>query len=312
MSSVSVIITTYNDSIYLENSLKSVLNQTYIPDEIIVVDDGSFNFESYLIINRFKKNYKFIKYIYQKNFGISSARNVGLKKANSKFICFLDADDTMLYNNLEIKRNKLMTLDDSYFGVFGTFINSNDNKEVLFTNFNDVAFPLNIGKVGYVPGSSASYMFKRHQLMKVNGFDFNLKLYEDFDLIIRLSKIGLKSYGNLGAGFIRNIRTNSVSRSNKYFNTMIEIDKFLNKALIYSYYDIDYINIRKKINLYKFLFNETRKNNILIIDSKNFRYLKLIAVTNKIMIKQLKYRILFYILDILLYIFKFIKIIKYN
>ncbi|WOD43418.1 glycosyltransferase family 2 protein [Hwangdonia lutea] len=85
---VSVIIPTYNRVKIVGNAIKSVLNQTYSNIEIIVVDDGSTDETKALI-----DNFTMVKYIAKPNGGQASARNLGLKHANGKYIASLDSDD---------------------------------------------------------------------------------------------------------------------------------------------------------------------------------------------------------------------------
>jgi len=101
MPKVSVIIPLYNKERAIECTINSVLKQTYADFELIVVDDGS-NDNSANIVTGIALKDKRITYIYKKNGGVSSARNFGLSKANGEWIVFLDADDEMLPNNLEV------------------------------------------------------------------------------------------------------------------------------------------------------------------------------------------------------------------
>jgi glycosyltransferase involved in cell wall biosynthesis len=84
---ISAIIPTFNRAKYTVKAVKSILDQTYSIDEIIVVDDGS-NDNTKELLTSFP-----IQYIYQENKGVSSARNTGIKEAKNKWICFLDSDD---------------------------------------------------------------------------------------------------------------------------------------------------------------------------------------------------------------------------
>jgi|SRR5687768_10307317 len=94
---VSVIIPCYNQGVYLKEAIRSVLSQTYSFFEIIVVDDGSS--ENIEKIIEYEPKIKFIK---QKNQGVSVARNNGLYNGSGHYIVFLDADDRLLPNALEI------------------------------------------------------------------------------------------------------------------------------------------------------------------------------------------------------------------
>lgn len=87
----SVVIPLYNKREYIKRSLVSVLNQAYRVDEVIVVDDGSHdNWEDVVAEQLEHKN---VRVVYQKNSGVSVARNRGAQEARNDLICFLDADD---------------------------------------------------------------------------------------------------------------------------------------------------------------------------------------------------------------------------
>ena len=87
---VSVIIPTYNRVSRLGETLCSVFNQTYQDFELIVIDDGSTD-DSRETLKRFRDNR--LRYVYQENRGVSSARNTGIRLATFSWLCFLDSDD---------------------------------------------------------------------------------------------------------------------------------------------------------------------------------------------------------------------------
>lgn len=89
---VSVIITNYNYAQYIKEAIDSVLNQTYNNIELIIIDDGSID-DSLTVIKKAIKEKSTVRLIAQKNHGIVYTRNLGLKEAKGKYICFLDADD---------------------------------------------------------------------------------------------------------------------------------------------------------------------------------------------------------------------------
>ncbi|EGP5645247.1 glycosyltransferase family 2 protein, partial [Enterococcus faecium] len=97
---VSVIIPFYNQKFWLEQAVDSVLKQTHQFFEIIVVNDGSL--ESIEDIDNKDKR---IRVIEKKNGGPASARNLGMKLSNGKYIAFLDSDDIWLPNKLEVQLN---------------------------------------------------------------------------------------------------------------------------------------------------------------------------------------------------------------
>lgn len=89
---ISVIIPIYNVEKYLRKCLDSVLAQSYINLEIILIDDGSTD-QCFEICDTYGKKDSRIKVVHKENGGISSARNIGLDMATGEYICFVDSDD---------------------------------------------------------------------------------------------------------------------------------------------------------------------------------------------------------------------------
>jgi len=101
---ISVIIPTHNRAYSLSRALDSVFSQSTLPDEVIVVDDGSNDGTSELIEHK----YPLVKTIYQNQQGVSAARNVGIGEAKFDWIAFLDSDDEWLPHKLEKQCETLM------------------------------------------------------------------------------------------------------------------------------------------------------------------------------------------------------------
>lgn len=91
---ISVVIPLYNKSDFVRKALRSAVEQSYKPREVIVVDDGSSD-DSLLVVRNFKEEsiYPNIKIISQHNQGVSKARNTGIESASFDYIALLDADD---------------------------------------------------------------------------------------------------------------------------------------------------------------------------------------------------------------------------
>lgn len=103
---VSVIVPVYNvEPDYLKECILSIMHQTLREIEIILVDDGA-PAENGRIIDHFKEIDTRIKAIHQPNAGASAARNTGLKTATGKYVTFVDSDDYIAVDNLEIVYNQ--------------------------------------------------------------------------------------------------------------------------------------------------------------------------------------------------------------
>jgi glycosyltransferase involved in cell wall biosynthesis len=92
---ISLIIPTYNRENHIAKAIESVLLQHVPIDEIIIIDDGSTD-NTKKVVDKYD-----VKYVFQKNQGVSKARNVGIKIAKNDWICFLDSDDIWEKDKLE-------------------------------------------------------------------------------------------------------------------------------------------------------------------------------------------------------------------
>ena len=113
---VSIIIPIYNVEKYLDECIKSVLNQTYHNLEIILIDDGSTD-SSKIICEKYKNIDNRIQLITKKNGGLASARNLGIDMAKGNYIYFLDSDDYIKKSTIEevIDYMKINNADLCYF-----------------------------------------------------------------------------------------------------------------------------------------------------------------------------------------------------
>ncbi len=107
---VSLIIPVYNAEKYLKECLDSVLEQSYKPIEIILVNDGSTD-RSAEIIADYEKKEKKIKVIHQSNQGVCSARNLGMAAATGEYIVFADSDDILPYDSIEKRKENIREAD---------------------------------------------------------------------------------------------------------------------------------------------------------------------------------------------------------
>lgn len=116
---ISIIIPVYNVQDYLDECIESVINQSYFNLEIILVDDGSSD-KSPEICNKWAQKDSRIIVIHKMNGGLSSARNTGLKIAKGKYISFIDSDDFIANNAIEIMFNRINS--DDTIGIVSGLI----------------------------------------------------------------------------------------------------------------------------------------------------------------------------------------------
>ena len=96
---VSVIMPVYNGQAFVRSAIKSVLDQSYINLELLVVNDGSLDGTEGIVLDLMAQDPR-VRYFHQENRGVSAARNAGLQRMQGAFFCFLDADDVFPANSI--------------------------------------------------------------------------------------------------------------------------------------------------------------------------------------------------------------------
>lgn len=182
-SMVSVIIPCYNHSAYLPEAIESVINQSYKNFEIIVIDDGSIDNTKGVC-----HNYPIVKYIYQKNAGLSAARNTGIKNSTGGYLVFLDADDWLLNNALKSNLDILIDNKDLAFvsGGHKLYYEPEDKtwivqKEIVKSSYSSLL-------EGNFIGMHATVMYQRW-VFNTFKFDTSLRYCEDYDLYLKIARI---------------------------------------------------------------------------------------------------------------------------
>ncbi|OCL85610.1 glycosyltransferase family 2 protein [Arcobacter porcinus] len=180
---VSVIIPCYNHQDYIENALKSIINQTYKNIEIIVIDDGSKD-NSVNVLKEFQKNNKFILEC-QENMGVCKTLNKAINMSNGKYVATLASDDYWDLTKIEKQVKVLETSKNSEF-CFTQALEFDSNTSEKIKVFpkkplsGDVLNSVFLRQ--HVP--AGSIMFSKNLFDKLSGFDETLK-EEDWDFVIR-------------------------------------------------------------------------------------------------------------------------------
>jgi glycosyltransferase involved in cell wall biosynthesis len=171
---VSLIITAFNYDRFLERAIRSCLDQSLPKNqyEVIVIDDCSTD-NTTKILENYAGEIRVFRL--EKNLGLSSARNFGIKKARGQFIVFLDADDYIQHDLLLIQRafltenNKLDAVSVDYYLV--------DERGNHIEHVDSASRPIACG-----------IMFRKDLLFDIGLYDESFRAREDEDLRIRFLK----------------------------------------------------------------------------------------------------------------------------
>jgi glycosyltransferase involved in cell wall biosynthesis len=210
---VSVIMPAYNAADYIEEAIESVLIQSYRNFELIVIDDGSTD-NTRDIVASFKDDK--IKYYYQKNKGLAGAHNTGIKNSQGLFLIKLDSDDIMkpdfITEHIQMFEKHpeadLVYCDDCLIDENSNQIRVIERPEytdrkTLIRDLFHCGFPV-------VPFRTC---IRRSIFDKIGFFDEKLRMAEDYDMLRRFVKHGLKIQHLPSALYLRRMTSDSLSRN---------------------------------------------------------------------------------------------------
>jgi glycosyltransferase involved in cell wall biosynthesis len=178
---VSVIITTYNRKAFLEEAIRSVLDQSYGEKEIIVVDDGSTDGSREAV-----RDIPSLRYEWKENGGISSARNLGIALAQGDYLAFLDVDDLWKREKLAVQMSRMaaegsvVSYTDEIWLKDGRWLNQRKRHRKYSGSIYDRCLPLCII-------SPSSALIRKEIFSEVGLFDETLPVCEDYDMWLRIS-----------------------------------------------------------------------------------------------------------------------------
>jgi len=188
VSTVSVIIPTYNRAHLVGRAIQSVINQTFRDFELIVVDDASFDSTEEVVKSFNDVRIRYLKH--ESNRGAAAARNTGIMLSKGEYIAFQDSDDEWLPEKLE-KQVKVFETESLEVGVVYTgYYRLQDNRRIYFPNANVTKKEGDISKSllkGYFITTQA-VLVRRECFEKAGLFDENLPRLQDWELFIRISK----------------------------------------------------------------------------------------------------------------------------
>ena len=207
MVETSVIMATYKESIEcLKQSIESIINQTYNDFEFIIILDNPDNKEHIAFINDYVCKDERIKfYINDKNMGLTNTLNRGLKLAEGKYICRMDADDISELYRMEHQKKYLEENDFDLIGGISQMIDEDGN--TIYSIKKCIKYNQVI--------SHPTWFGKKEVFDKLNGYR-NMPLCEDYDFTLRAILQGFK-ISNVNECVLKYRMTkDSISRSNLF------------------------------------------------------------------------------------------------
>lgn len=191
---IAVVIPLYNKEETIGRALSSVIGQTLLPGEVIVVDDGSTD-DGLKIVREYAEKFPFLRWFSQENGGVSSARNAGAAATSARCICFLDADDEWEPGYLQEMTRLILQQREADFYSLRYRLRRNGQFEYpsVFCgeDFSGIVPDfLTAYRKGYGLIHSSAVSFRRDFFEKLGGFPESVHNGEDIWLWLRAGILG--------------------------------------------------------------------------------------------------------------------------
>ncbi len=239
---------------YLQLALESVINQTVIPNEIVLVQDGKLTNELQAVITEYLQNYPtiFKTYALQQNQGLGKALNFGMQKCSNELIARMDTDDIAEPNRFELQIKEFE--EDKELMLCGGQIAEFADNQTEITGYRNVPLKhneiLNFAKKRN-PFNHMTVMFKKHAVQSVGGY-IDMPYFEDYWLWARMLRAGCKAK-NIDQVLIR-VRAGQdmIARRGglSYTKCIIKFEKAMNRIEIINFTEmIGYITLRSIVSI---------------------------------------------------------------
>ena len=273
----TVIIPLYNKEMYIENAIKSILNQTFTDFELLIINDCSTD-KSIEIASKFASEKVQIIH-HEKNSGLAATRNTGIKKATSNYVTFLDADDLWKPRFLEKIFHLIQNFPDArifgtnYEEIWGkTIKNPHNGSEFLPEDFTGYInfFKMNLKQGIYNHGSVCLH---KEVYESVGFYNENIQLSQDLDFNIRANYHYKLAYDNSVQMSYFMQTDNQLTRSSIVNKTIPDYDLYENwtnnNSDLKKYLDFERYVLGKRLKKN----NDSRwKKMIVNIDSNNLNW----------------------------------------
>jgi glycosyltransferase involved in cell wall biosynthesis len=186
---VTVLIPIYNGEQYIEETVRSVLNQTYSNLEVVCVIDGTKDRSKDILLGL---NDSRIRVLEKENRGATYRRNEGMQLAATEYIWFLDQDDMLMPGCIEAAVHEMERTGCAAVAVNGHLIDSNGNRIRRMYRVNKPVLTLSRLAKGNQLFTTSQALIRRSAIMKVNGFNQDAGIADDWDMWIRLLRSGGK------------------------------------------------------------------------------------------------------------------------
>ncbi len=221
---VEAVVTSFNQGAMILEAVASLCAQTVLPEKIIIIDDGSTDLPSLEILKSMENSSGFsvpILVCYQKNGGVSSARNSGIRKTRAPLVLILDGDDKLAPEYIEqvsklLREHPSMVAASSHmhtFGVLDSLVCPSGGKINAFLSRNCCP---------------ATHILRRSVFMKCMGYDESMRSgFEDWDFFLSILETDPDAWIGIVKQPLIQYRTAPASSNVKSMNKRLELMRFL-------------------------------------------------------------------------------------
>lgn len=251
---------------YFKKAIDSILKQSRIPDEIVIIKDGKLTTELDEVLEEYREKYSIIKiYDLQKNEGLGNALRFGINKCSYEYIARMDTDDIAYLDRLE-EQEKILKQNPEIDILGGNIEEYDENMDKIISIRN---VPLTMKKIKKSiktqnPFNHGTVIMKKSAVLKVGNYQ-NVK-FEDYDLWARML-IGNCNMANMDKVLIKFRSGNSMYKRRSGVNQIKAIIQIENKLLKY-----------KIINIFEYIYNLVIRISVALIPVKikKYMYIKII------------------------------------
>lgn len=273
----SVIIPLYNKENFVQDAIKSILNQTFTDFELLIINDCSTDKSVEIASEFLSEKVKIIHH--EKNRGLAATRNTGIKKASSNYVTYLDADDVWkphflekifdLIQNFPEARIFGTNYQEIWKGTLKTPLNGSESLEENYKGYINF-FKLNIKQGIYCHGSVC---FHKEVFEKIGYYNESIQFSEDLDFNIRANYHFKLAYDKTPQMIYFMLTENQITQSSLQNKTIPDFD-------LYEDWTKNNSDLKKYLDFERYVLGKRLKKNndlrwekmIATIDSKNLNW----------------------------------------
>ena len=239
MSLVSVIIPTFNRNKFIGRAVFSVLAQTFADFEVIIVDDGSTDNTEEIVTELCKQDSR-IRYVrHEINKGAQAARNTGIRMSRGEYVAFLDSDDEITQNSLEVRLSALKNSNWDTALVYGDVWIGSNNKLIKFKKLFGYSYFYLIRELSLCPGST---IMITKRCFETSGYPTeSFPSWQDDDIVLTIGKYFPLIHCNSPVAIMHN---SDISITKNLKNVAIGCKRIVSK------YKEDIISYHRKFRLF--------------------------------------------------------------